>query len=112
MLFEPKTGLGIASGLGQGFDWSSTIQNSIDTGLQIVRGRFGTPEGTYTRYGPNGEPLVTYRQPSGSEQNIFGASDIAGGVNLSASPSGLGGPMGWLLLGGGALLLFMMSRRR
>jgi len=96
-------------GLGEetaGFDWGKFIGEQIGswskTGQTILTSE-SLPRGVYQQTGPGG--TITYTQPSGSQQNIFGAT--GGQVGATASPG-----MGLVLVGGAALLLvFLLARR-
>lgn len=95
---------------GLGFDWGGLFENISEAGLDIAKGRYGTPTGMYTRYGADGKPLVTYRQPDGSTAPIFAATDIGASANVNAQGGGIS--MNTILIAGVAVFaLFMMSRR-
>lgn len=94
----------------KGFDLSNWIGQLTTGGLDILRGRYGTPAGQYTRYDPaTGKPVVVYNSPTGSTTPVFGASDL--GASVSANAGGINSST-LLLLGGGLLVVMLMMNRR
>jgi hypothetical protein len=95
-------------GIGElGFDWGTFISDQVSgwskAGQNILTSQNQT-KGIYTQTGPQG--TITYVQPAGTSQNIFGASST--GITGTATTSS---GMGIVLIGGAALLLvFMLAK--
>ena len=96
-------------GVGElGFDWGAFISEQVGswskTGQNILTSQ-NLPRGVYQQTTPGGGG-ITYVQPAGTSQNIFGAT--GGAVSAQASPG-----IGIILIGGAALLLvFMLAKGR
>ena len=84
--------------------WQNLITGAAGTAEEVLLQR-NLARGVYSKTTPQG--TVTYVQPAGTSQNVFGASDTGITGAASASPG-----VGLVVLGGAALILvFMMVKR-